>query len=235
RQHRRLGRGGERPLRWFERRRAAKLHQLERYAIGPDPAAARGHLRSRGELFQRLLPVPVDRRHVRLPVLIGLAAAFVFAAAFGCGRSGGCHNGVCGCPQGASCELGCSAPPCHVTCEGDNPSCQAVCANGTCTCGSGSDCSFACHAPPCHVTCESHTTCSGTCANGQCACGEDSHCSFTCLASPCHTSCAAGASCVVHCPTGLAGSGACDIVSCAAAAPIVCPRGDLVTCGAPCP
>jgi len=122
-----------------------------------------------------------------------------------------------------------------VVCEGDNPGCRAACANGTCTCGSGSHCSFSCDAPPCHVTCEPHTSCSGTCADGQCTCGENSTCSFTCAASPCHTSCAAGASCVVHCPAGLAGTEGCDIVSCAAGQPTVCPNGTAVTCGAACP
>jgi len=78
------------------------------------------------------------------------ALALVLGAA--CGPVvGGCRNGTCACPSGDDCRFVCSAPPCHVTCEGDNGSCQAVCANGTCTCGSGSSCDFACKAPPCHV------------------------------------------------------------------------------------
>lgn len=163
-----------------------------------------------------------------------VVAAVLFAPA--CGRVvEGCRNGTCACPAGDDCRFTCAAPPCHVTCEGDNPNCEAACANGTCTCGGGSSCAFTCAAPPCHVTCEPNSSCSGTCADGQCVCEAGSDCTFTCAASPCHTSCAAGARCVVHCPAALAGTEGCDIVDCAAGTPVICPSGDVTTCGAPCP
>ena len=166
----------------------------------------------------------------------GLLAALTLVLAAACGPVvGGCHNGTCTCPAGDNCRFVCTAPPCHATCEGNNDSCQAVCANGTCTCGSGSSCDFACQTPPCHVTCEPNSSCSGTCANGQCVCEAGSTCAFTCSASPCHTSCASGAACVVHCPAALAGTEGCDIVDCAAGTPVICPSGDVTTCGAPCP
>jgi hypothetical protein len=171
------------------------------------------------------------RSEAGLLAILFVALALVLATACG-SRVGGCSSGTCACPSGDDCRFVCTAPPCHVTCEGDNGSCQAVCANGTCTCGSGSSCAFACKAPPCHVTCEPNSSCSGTCANGQCVCGAGSTCSFTCSASPCHTSCAAGAA---HCPAALAGTEGCDIVDCAAGTPVICPSGDVITCGAPCP
>jgi hypothetical protein len=168
--------------------------------------------------------------------LLILATAVVgFASGAGCRSGGGCQDGTCDCPTGASCELECSAPPCHATCDGNNQSCSAVCANGTCTCGTGSSCHFECAAPPCHVTCAAKSTCEGTCANGQCTCGAGSTCIFTCSASPCHTSCAAGAHCLVNCPAGLAGTQACDIVDCSAGSIIVCPDGKTTTCGQACP
>lgn len=169
-----------------------------------------------------------------LAALAGLTIALTMTTS-GCRSEGGCRDGMCACPAGDSCDLGCPAPPCHVECAGDNPMCDAVCANGTCTCGNGSNCSFSCQAPPCHVTCAARSSCDGTCANGQCVCGAGSSCTFTCSASPCHTTCAAGARCVVLCPAGLAGTQACDIVDCAAGAPMVCPGGNATTCGAPCP
>ena len=163
-----------------------------------------------------------------------VAAAGATAAVMpGCRTGGDCQNGICACPSGESCDFTCGAPPCHVRCDGDNPSCSASCANGTCTCGRGSHCAFRCAAPPCHVSCSANTTCSGTCADGQCDCGTDSTCTFTCSASPCHSTCAQGSHCVVLCPSGLAGTQGCDIVQCAAGAAVVCRGGNATTCGAP--
>jgi hypothetical protein len=173
----------------------------------------------------------------RFAFLSVLAVFLVFSAAAiqGCLSRAGCANGTCSCGQGDRCQFTCEAPPCHVTCDGDNPTCTAACANGTCTCGNGSQCNFTCDAPPCHVTCEATSSCTGVCADGQCTCGAGSTCDFTCMSSPCHTSCAAGASCLVHCPAGLAGTSSCDIVDCAAGTPIICPDGTETTCGAACP
>jgi hypothetical protein len=173
---------------------------------------------------------------MRPRLVVFLVVFFLGAVNVGCHHEGGdCHNGICDCSPGASCHLGCSAPPCHVTCGGDNPVCDGVCGNGTCICGSGSSCAFECQSPPCHVTCAAHSDCSGTCANGQCVCGEDSTCIFTCASSPCHTTCSPGASCVVFCSAGGAGTQACDIVACADGAPVICPNGNATTCGAACP
>src|SRR4051812_35306570 len=38
-----------------------------------------------------------------------------------CLPDGGCTKGSCVCAQGARCQLAWDAPPCHVTCNGDNP------------------------------------------------------------------------------------------------------------------
>ena len=100
-----------------------------------------------------------------------------------------CRDGQCVCEQGASCELGCPAPPCTAICAGDNPSCSATCANGSCGCGPESHCDFFCASPPCHVDCASASTCSGGCANGDCLCERGASCTFECLAGPCHVNC----------------------------------------------
>jgi hypothetical protein len=163
-----------------------------------------------------------------------LAVALVLA----CGHheSGDCSNGTCVCAAGASCDFSCDSPPCHVDCAA-GATCSGTCANGDCTCEMGASCSFACGAPPCHVTCEgSNPACDGTCANGTCTCAAGSACRFACASGPCHTVCPAGASCVVVCPNaGVAGTQDCDIVSCGAGSPVICPDGLAVTCGAACP
>jgi hypothetical protein len=147
-----------------------------------------------------------------------------------------CSNGTCACPTNDSCDFTCDSPPCHVDCSARS-SCRGTCANGDCTCASGASCSFECGAPPCHVTCEGNNpVCDGTCANGTCTCAQGSDCHFACSSGPCHTVCPAGASCVVLCPNaGLAGTQDCDIVSCGAGDPVVCPDGLSVVCGTPCP
>lgn len=149
--------------------------------------------------------------------------------------SGACANGDCTCGTGSDCDLRCDAPPCHASCE-DGSTCTAECANGDCTCGRGSRCAFECNAGPCHVTCDGdNEICSGVCSNGTCSCGPDSGCEFTCDAGPCHTECAAGSTCLVRCPNGNAGTQDCDILSCAAGEPVVCPDGMATVCGVPCP
>ncbi|AKT42832.1 uncharacterized protein CMC5_070600 [Chondromyces crocatus] len=125
----------------------------------------------------------------------GVATATVVAAAVGggCGADADderCADGLCVCEFGASCNLDCEAPPCNVTCDGNNPDCRGACANGECICGTGSSCDFRCDAPPCHVTCEGdNPDCEGTCANGQCTCAVGSSCDFDCGAPPCHVTC----------------------------------------------
>jgi hypothetical protein len=170
-----------------------------------------------------------------LLLIIVWGTGFAVMSVEGCKTTGECSNGTCECSAGDSCDFTCGAPPCHALCAGDNHTCKAVCANGTCTCGRGSDCNFTCMTPPCHVSCEENTTCMGTCSNGQCTCGANSECTFACATSPCHSTCAAGSTCVVFCPAGSAGTQGCDIVSCAAGAPVICPGGNATTCGAPCP
>lgn len=125
-------------------------------------------------------------KHLGLGILLALVAPFAVAT---CHCRTECHNGDCVCPQGSSCEITCDAPPCHVTCEGDNPQCDAACGNGDCACGPGSHCDFTCHSPPCHVSCDERTDCSGSCANGECLCTAGSRCDFTCDAGPCHVQC----------------------------------------------
>jgi hypothetical protein len=162
-----------------------------------------------------------------------------FAAISGCNHhddvAADCSNGACVCPENATCAFACDSPPCHVDC-GPGSACNGTCANGDCTCETGASCSFACGAPPCHVTCEgSNPRCDGTCANGTCACAAESDCHFACSSGPCHTLCPAGASCTVVCPSlGVAGTQDCDIASCAAGAPTICPDGLTIVCGAAC-
>lgn len=103
--------------------------------------------------------------------------------------AGHCDGGECVCPPGASCELECDAPPCHVLCAEDNPRCEATCGNGDCVCGPGSNCDFVCHSPPCHVDCAPDADCFATCGNGECTCAAGSACAFTCDAGPCHVQC----------------------------------------------
>jgi len=107
----------------------------------------------------------------------------------GCKITGHCGGGDCVCPEGASCELECDAPPCHVECVGRNPECRAECGNGDCACGPDSHCDLTCHSPPCHVQCDESTNCSAVCANGDCTCSSGSECAFTCDAGPCHVAC----------------------------------------------
>lgn len=146
-----------------------------------------------------------------------------------------CANGSCGCGPDSNCSFRCVAPPCLIDCA-PGASCSASCANGVCTCAEGGRCSFTCDSGPCHVTCEgNHEACEGECSNGQCTCGPNSSCTFRCLSGPCHTSCASGSDCVVECPPGTAGTQNCDIVACSHGAPVVCPGGVAVACGAPCP
>ncbi|HEU5072656.1 MAG TPA: hypothetical protein VFU02_00750, partial [Polyangiaceae bacterium] len=80
--------------------------------------------------------------------------------------TGECANGDCRCAAGAACEFSCLAPPCHLTCEGDNPSCEGDCANGTCTCAGGSECAFTCLDHNCGVVCEAGSACTLTCPEG---------------------------------------------------------------------
>lgn len=172
-----------------------------------------------------------------LPIFLLLAFGGGALALDGCDRDHrrDCSNETCFCPNGLSCELSCSAPPCNVAC-GEESSCEAACANGTCSCERGASCAFQCGAPPCHVRCAGgHERCDGTCANGTCACGVDSACVFECESGPCHSECPSGASCVVLCPNATAGTQDCDIISCWAGAPVLCPGGHATTCNAPCP
>jgi hypothetical protein len=120
-----------------------------------------------------------------------------------------CVDGTCVCEAGESCEFGCDAPPCHATCEGDNPSCEGECANGSCTCGPNSDCDFHCVAPPCHLDCDEGSTCRGECANGNCSCATGAECHFACNAPPCHVACEGNnPSCTGVCANGSCTCGA---------------------------
>jgi len=166
----------------------------------------------------------------------------VWMALVGVGLLGGCeddddpnlcNNGECRCAVGDACALYCTAPPCHVLCAGDNPSCIGVCGNGDCDCLPGSHCEFDCHSPPCHVNCENDTTCSGVCANGTCTCGERSSCEFVCADGNCWADCLAGSSCVLGCPLGNPGEQGCTI-NCSGNV-TVCPDGLHTVCNADCP
>lgn len=116
-----------------------------------------------------------------------------------------CENGSCSCDYGDRCSIYCEAPPCSVTCDGNNPDCVGECGNGDCRCGSGSHCYLSCHSPPCHADCASNSTCEATCANGECVCGLGSDCSFDCLSGPCHVDCVGNNA---HC-AGVCANGSC--------------------------
>lgn len=164
-------------------------------------------------------------------------AAMRLVTALGCdsGPVAACDNETCVCPAGASCDIACASPPCHIACGGDNPFCGGSCANAECFCGVGSSCQLDCVAPPCHITCAGQNpSCRGACANGTCTCGPNSHCDFVCQSGPCHATCAAGSSCSMSCPPGLVGTANCAIEQCAAGQPVLCPNGKETTCGAPC-
>lgn len=178
----------------------------------------------------RLSPGPLS-----LALLVALTLALLSLGACNGDPHDACAGGTCVCEERATCDFACGAPPCHVACR-PGSSCAGACANGTCTCDEGASCDFACDAPPCHVRCSAdHPRCNGTCANGTCTCGPRSSCTFTCAAGPCHTECPEGARCVVLCPPETAGTQNCDIVTCAAGDPVICPDGRATTCGAPCP
>ena len=142
-------------------------------------------------------------------LLAGAAAIALFA--FGCDDDDPppCYNGECFCASGESCQLPCLAPPCHIGCVGDNPSCVGQCGNGECRCGPRSNCRFTCQSPPCHVACDPGSDCAGTCANGTCRCETGSSCAFDCAAGPCHVECAGqNASCDGECANGSCNCGA---------------------------
>ena len=145
-----------------------------------------------------------------------------------------CENESCRCRAGEECDIQCIAPPCNLQCE-EESKCNGGCANGMCECKDSARCEFECIASPCHVTCVGNNECSGACANGTCACGPDSSCHFRCEGGPCHTLCAQGSSCIVSCPDGTAGSEDCDMPSCAAGVPKVCPGKRTMVCNARCP
>ena len=147
---------------------------------------------------------------------------------------GVCANADCYCARGASCDIWCDAPPCHVKCEGDNDHCKAECANGDCECGSGSNCDFRCVAPPCHVDCAPNTSCAGECANGTCRCKRGSTCDFECKSGPCHVECEPGASCLLTCSAGAPNTRGCEFDRCDGT-PKVCPDGKTVACNTECP
>jgi len=121
--------------------------------------------------------------------LLGFVFVPLLALLADCRCDGECQGWDCVCPEGAACALECESPPCHVDCEGDNPSCEAECGNGDCNCGPGSHCDFTCHTAPCHVNCEGSSDCTGACANGTCVCAGGSDCAFVCDVSPCHVEC----------------------------------------------
>jgi hypothetical protein len=147
---------------------------------------------------------------------------------------GECANGSCSCGPGSDCEFTCKAEPCHVACE--DSSCDGECGNGDCTCERGSDCSFSCKSGPCHVVCEGENKrCDGQCANGSCSCGPDSTCFFECTDANCSFLCEAGSACSATCPGGTPGAQGCQFTQCAAGAATVCPDGETIVCGVPCP
>lgn len=151
-----------------------------------------------------------------------------------CGGSRDCTNASCECPAGANCDFVCDAPPCHVDCAGNNPSCTGACGNGTCTCGAGSNCDFTCDSGPCHVDCQGdNSACTGTCANGTCSCAQGSSCEFSCLDDNCKFNC--DGDCAVLCGDGTSSNSSCRINSCKAGEPVVCPDGKYVVCGRECP
>jgi hypothetical protein len=145
------------------------------------------------------------RGRIRFFARLLLGSCWFAFAAFGCSDDDPppCANGQCFCQSGASCQLPCFAPPCHIDCAGDNPSCLGECGNGGCFCGPRSHCQFGCKSPPCHVTCDPASECAATCANGTCRCESGSTCDFTCLAGPCHVECAGqNQSCDGECANG---------------------------------
>jgi hypothetical protein len=182
------------------------------------------------------------QRAVRLLSAGSLGAIVSFALLLGCSDDDPpyCYGGDCVCGRGAECSFVCDAPPCTMTCAGNNPHCVGECANGNCECGSQSTCDFECAAPPCHVTCNPNSNCLGTCANGSCECMVGASCEFACQAGPCHVNCdgqnktcrgvCANGTC--HCDPG----STCDFeckdgnckVECVAGASCIlrCPRGD---------
>lgn len=164
---------------------------------------------------------------------LSLLGGLLFVLSTACSGNKDCSNGECACQKGAVCEFTCESPPCHVNCEGDNPSCTGTCGNASCTCGVGSSCEFSCETGPCHVNCEgSNSSCAGTCANGTCTCGAGSDCTFDCLDDNCKFNCEG--SCTVACRPGMAGE-TCQINHCAGGTPTVCADGVHVVCGTPCP
>jgi hypothetical protein len=172
----------------------------------------------------------MTRTWLRALWVMGLWAGFLG----GCGGTQDCSNGECSCAPGAQCEFECDAPPCHVTCEGSNPSCHGECGNGTCTCGESSSCDFDCKAGPCHVDCEgNNASCEGTCANGTCHCGTGSSCEFECLDDNCKFNC--DGACVVDCSEDGKSKANCAINSCALGDVVTCPDGLHLSCGAACP
>lgn len=145
-----------------------------------------------------------------------------------------CENESCTCRAGDECDIHCLSPPCNLQCK-EESKCNGGCANGSCVCEDSARCEFECITSPCHVTCVGNNECSGACANGTCECGHDSSCQFRCEGGPCHTLCRQGASCVVSCPDGTAGTEDCDIPSCAAGKPAICPGRNVMVCNARCP
>jgi hypothetical protein len=120
------------------------------------------------------------------------SSLFVLVTATSChhhDHSYWCDAGTCLCSGGRDCAFSCEAPPCTITCEGQNSHCDGECANGSCSCGRDSNCSFDCLAPPCHMSCAAGSVCTGTCANGSCSCAAGASCSFACSAGPCHVTC----------------------------------------------
>jgi hypothetical protein len=194
--------------------------------VGDAPLVLDGDRGSRrsfvSNCFARLLP-------------LGLCAGAALASACDGGGRFYCANATCVCGPGAECDLGCGAPPCHISC-GQGSQCSGTCANGTCSCDPGAECNFDCASGPCHVQCAGdNPTCDGVCANGSCVCGPHSNCHFSCLDHNCHASCAPGSSCTLDCPQGNAGKQGCDFSACAAGAPVMCANGTTLACGAPCP
>lgn len=119
-----------------------------------------------------------------------------------CQGNGRCEGDACVCDAGASCEFECDAPPCKVTCAGDNPECVGACANGDCECGPGSSCDLSCASPPCHAECQD-SSCRAQCGNGDCTCSAGSSCDFLCTAGPCHVLCEGNhANCNGQCANG---------------------------------
>jgi hypothetical protein len=151
--------------------------------------AARAELRSqRDPKPERAATVMAEVSVVRILAAIALGAACLPSCDDD--PSFFCENGTCWCGPDDPCSVSCVAPPCHLQCAGDNPSCVGECANGDCECGEQAACAFACHSPPCHVRCDSLSDCSGECANGTCTCERGAACAFECRSGPCHVQCA---------------------------------------------